>query len=261
MASDGATQIDALFTYLIVRRKNVKATSPRKPDLLLGNDKVAVFMFHREEVTIANDAADGVLLETEGDTPAGEPSLASRDVRRIPHLPSLLKGAKVKDACLAEVSPDIPSVLCTRLVVRSGKVSARFPCGNAAPRRIIHTDVTDFLAQEIVIVSRAASGNLTLVCTPFSSDQQVTRIVLQSLGGNNFEMFFAAGPLSNVTELGDFNPCSATNQAHNGHTETADFEFETLWDLCEGFDAGADKPIPSISPLQGPREDCVPGGG
>src|SRR5437763_12902048 len=67
IASDNKTQIDALYTYLLVNSKNVveKSNDPkslfRLPDHRLGpNERCSAFMLHREEITISLDKKAGV---------------------------------------------------------------------------------------------------------------------------------------------------------------------------------------------------------
>lgn len=257
IASDGQTQIDALYTYLVVKMDNVNSASTRKPDLLLNRETVGVFMFHREEITIEDDEPGAGVLLPYGDAEFPiQPTDTSRDPRWIAHLSSFVAGSKVKPDCYTDAPPP---ELCTRLVVRSGEFSGQFPCvDKVKKRKMKHTSFEGFLAQEMVATLPAPNGFLSLRCKPFATNQQANRIILQSIAQNGYDAFFVAGPLVNALALGDeFDPCAMTHDRHNGHTD-ADYEFEALWDLFTLPD-GALKPVPDIAPQHGPRADCIPG--
>jgi hypothetical protein len=259
LASDGKTQIDALYTYLIVEKDNVASESPRKADHLLRNENIHVFMLHREEVTFSGIAQDGVRL------PYGEagfpdtPTTASKDPRWICNLPSLLKGASVRSEALTEVGKSIPEYVDVRLVARSGEFTGEFPCGDKGKTKILHANVERHFAQEMALTIDLPKGEVFLQSQAFEHGQAVGPIRLRSAGGNDFKIFFVCAPLITMDDLaqGD-DPCKVTNDHH--HDSDVDFEFEVLWQLMH-MPRDAAKPVPGLILQEGSRVDCIPGGG
>jgi hypothetical protein len=260
LASDGLTQIDALFTYLIVKSDNVASGSPRRPDHVMREGTVSAFILHREEVTLSGDKGSGVQL------PYGEagfpdaPSKNSRDPRWICNLPSLLPGSGVKPEVLHPVGETIPAEVCTRLVARSGVFTGEFPCGTPKARTAVkNSNIERYFAQQMALTVELEASHVSLVCTPFDPLFSETRIDLRSLGGNDLEMYFAMAPIVTMEDVAASNsPCDITNQHHE--TAEFDYEFEVLWDLLNLPKFGA-KPVPRLVEQEGPRVDCIPGGG
>lgn len=258
LASDHKTQIDALYTYLIIKAINVAPESPRKADHLMRDEAIQVFMLHREEISFSGIAQDGVYL------PYGEPGFPdtpkpeSKDPRWICNLPTLLKGASVRSEVLTETGKSTPDSLDVRLVARSGEFTGEFPCGIKPPTQIVHSRISRHFAQEMVLTLDLPEGEVSIQSHAFDG-QRLRPIELRSAGGNDFQIFFICAPLITMDDLAqDDDTCSVTNDHH--HDSKVDFEFEILWQLMN-VPHGAAKPVPGLDPQQGSRVDCIPGGG
>lgn|SRR3954447_9317 len=265
IASDGQTQIDALYTYLLVKSNNVvsKSDDPnatlRLPDHQLGPDEAfSAFMLHREEITLSIDKKDGVLL------PYGEagfpdsPTTASKDPRWICNLPGLLSGASISQDLLNPVGKEIPGVVEARLVSFSGEFTGEFPCGNKGKIKMQNADIERFFAQEMALTIDLPEGEVLLQSQSFDGGPEIKPIQLRSTGGNPISIFLVCAPLITMVDLSTGeDPCNVISKHH--HDAGVDFEFEVLWELLN-IPKEAKKPVPKLIKQQGSREDCVPGG-
>jgi hypothetical protein len=259
IASDGKTQIDALYTYFLVKSNNVPGSSKRKADHLLGpQEEFSAFMLHREEITLSVDKKDRVRL------PYGEagfpdsPTAASKDPRWICNLPSLLNGVTISEKLLNPVGTEIPSVVEARLVSQSGEFTGEFPCGIKGKMKMQNADVERFFAQEMALTIDLPDGEVLLQSQPFDGGPEIQPIQLRSTGGNPIEIFLVCAPLITMADLSipNTSPCEVVSKHH--HDAEVDYEFEVLWELIN-LPENAKKPVPELIKQQGTREDCVPG--
>ncbi|HEY0140651.1 MAG TPA: hypothetical protein VGF48_07135 [Thermoanaerobaculia bacterium] len=260
LASDKQTQIDALYTYMVVRESNVLGTSRRKPDYDLLRGNYYAYMLHREEVRVSVDQGNRVTLPTPANDFPQNPGFPSTDPRWICHLPSLMPPGTVSllPTVLAPLGQPIEPKLGARLKFSDGEFRGTFPCGRpVAQTTFKHSRFNGYLAQEMAW-SINVDQTVSFLCDSFDGAGS-TQIDLAPVLGRAIDVFFVSAPLITMEDIATHfaNPCSMRNDHHNG--AQYDYEFEVLWDLFT-FPSGAGMPVPVILPQQGTRVDCIPGG-
>jgi hypothetical protein len=118
------SQIDAMFTFIIVPKTNVLENGRTRSADFEHND-FKVFFLNRERLVIVDDKATGVTYRTEngrGDVP----TTSSFDSRWICDFRDILPSVGIRSAVLADGSVD--PALGARIDFRSGTVSSGFPC-------------------------------------------------------------------------------------------------------------------------------------